>query len=154
MFRKEESKIIRKEYWDKFKAWSGRKRILKDKKSKWLMNETGIKQVKLKFHFDEDIALVAIEIDTRNLDKRFELWNKLESLKSRTVEEIPFPLTWDIEYKLSDSKTVSRVYTQIDNVNIYNKECWKEVNDFFYKKMTALEDFFLNYKEHIKYNSN
>ena len=154
MYSKEESKIIRKEYWDKFKAWSGRKRIKKGKKSKWLMNETGIKQVKLKFHFDEDIALVAIEIDTRNLDKRFELWNKLESLKSRIEEEIPFPLTWDIEYKLSEGKTVSRIYTLINDVNIYNKECWKEVNDFFYQKMTSLEDFFIHYRDHIKYNPN
>lgn len=151
MYSKEESKIIRKEYWDKFKAWSGKKRIRNGKKGKWLMNETGIRQVKLKFHFDEKMALVAIEIDTRNLDKRFELWNKLEALKTRTLEEIPFPLTWDLECKLSDDKSVSRIYIQKNNVNIYNRECWREVNDFFYKKMTALEDFYLNYFEYLKY---
>lgn len=152
MYSKEEAKDIRKLYWDKFKSWSGRKRIRKGKKGKWLMNETGIKQLRLKFHFDHEQALVAIEIDTRNLEKRFELWNKLESLKKRMEEEISFALEWTIEYPISENKTVSRVYTRMTDVSIYKKECWKEVNDFFYTKMSALEDFLLKYLEHIKYN--
>jgi len=152
MYSIEEAKLIRKEYWDKFKSWSGRKRIKEGKKGKWLMNDTGIKQMKLKFHFDDTIALVAIEIDTRNLEKRIELWNKLESLKNKIEEEIPFPLEWNIEYPLSENKSVSRIYAQISGISIYKKECWREVNKFFYKKMNSLEDFFLKYKDYIKYN--
>lgn len=145
--------MIRKEYWDKFKSWSGRKRLKKGKKGKWMMSDTGIKQLKLKFHFDEEIALVAMEIDTRNLDKRFALWNKLESLKKKIEEDIPYKFQWNIEYKLSEEKSVSRIYTQIADVNIYKRESWKKVNDFFYEKMSALEDFFLNYKDYIKYDT-
>ncbi len=152
MYSIEEAKLIRKEFWDKFRSWSGRKRIKEGKKEKWLMNDTGIKQMKLKFHFDDSIALVAIEIDTRNLEKRIELWNKLESLKNKIEEEIPFPLEWNIEYPLSDNKSVSRIYAQITGISIYKKECWGEVNKFFYKKMNSLEEFFLKYKDYIKYN--
>jgi hypothetical protein len=152
MYSIEEAKLIRKEYWDKFKSWSGRKRTMEGKKGEWLMNDTGIKQMKLKFHFDETIALVAIEIDTRNPEKRIELWNKLESLKNKIEEEIPFPLVWDIDYPLSETKSVSRIYTQITGISIYKKKCWGKANNFFYKKMNSLEDFFLKYKDYIKYS--
>ena len=152
MYSIEETKWIRKEYWDKFKSWSERKRIPKGKKGRWLMNNTGIKQMKLKFHFDDTIAQVAIEIDTRNLEKKIELWNKLESLKNKIEEEISFPLVWEIEYSLSENKSVSRIYSQITGFSIYKKECWEEVNNFFYTKMNALENFFLKYKDYIKYN--
>ncbi len=152
MYSIEEAKLIRKEYWDKFKSWSGRKRTREGKKGKWLMNDTGIKQMKLKFHFDNTTALVAIEIDTRNPEKRIELWNKLESLKNKIEEEIPFPLAWEIEYPLPENKSVSRIFIQMTGISIYKKECWGKANNFFYKKMNSLEDFFLKYKDYIKYS--
>ena len=70
MYTKEEAKNLRRQFWDSFKTWSGRKRTKKGKKGKWLMNNTGIRHLKLKFHFDEECALVALEIDTRNLEKK------------------------------------------------------------------------------------
>ena len=151
MYSKEEAKKLREDFWDQYKNWSRRKRNRKGKKGRWLMNDTGIKQLKLKFHFDEKQALVGIEIDTKNMAKRLELWEKLESLKIRLEEAADFDLSWDIEYPLSDHKTVSRIFAKMDNISIYNREDWKRVNDFFYKKMTVFEEFFLEYRDYIKY---
>jgi hypothetical protein len=151
MYSKDESKSIREEFWNEFKAWSGGKRVKAGKPGKWIMNDTGIKQLKLKFHFDEKKALVGIDVDTRNLDKRIELWDKLEKTKTLLEEKIGSSLIWDMEYQLEVNKTVSRVFCQIENVSVYDRASWKLVRDFFYRNMSSFEEFFLEYKDYFKY---
>ncbi len=151
MYSKEESKTNRLDYWNRFKAWSGGKRHKLGKQGRWMMNDTGMKQLKLKFHFDENMAQACIEVDTKNLDKRIEIWEKLESLKSVLENQATFSLCWELEYKLADDKTVSRIYDQLDNVNIYDRSCWKNVNAFLYSRMSVFEEFFVEYKDYLKY---
>ena len=151
MFTKEEIKKIRSEFWNQFKKWSAGLRSKNGKKGRWIMNDTGVKQVKLKFHFDDKIALTGIEIDTRNIEKRTELWEKFLSLKKMLDERTDFPVQWEKEYILDNQKTVSRIYSQLDSVSIYKKEDWKKVNQFFYKTMTHYENFFLEFCDYIKY---
>jgi hypothetical protein len=153
MYAKSETKNIREEFWNSFKSWSGGKRIKTGMPGKWIMNDTGIRQLKLKFHFDEKIALVGIEVDTRNLDKRIELWDKLEKTKAILTKNFDSELIWDMEYPLIGIKTVSRVYRQISNVSIYDRSTWKSVNEFFFKNMTCFEDYFLEYKDYLKYGN-
>jgi hypothetical protein len=150
MYSKEESKKIRLQFWNRFKAWSGRKRNKLGMKGKWLLNDTGIKQLKLKLHFDENKAQAGIEIDTRNLDKRIEIWEKMESLKVLLMRKVSFPLTWEFDYPLENGKTVSRVYDQLNEVNIYDPACWKKVNEFLFSRMIIFEAFFLEYKDFLK----
>lgn len=151
MYTKEESKSIRQKYWNRFKSWSGGKRHRMGKQGRWMMNDTGMKQLKLKFHFDEKKAQACIEIDTKNLDKKIEIWEKLESLRSVLEEQAAFTLTWELEYYLENGKSVSRIFDQLDNVDIYNPDCWKEVNAFLYSRMSVLEEFYIEYKDYLKY---
>jgi hypothetical protein len=153
MYAKDEIKNTREEFWNEFKAWSGGKRVKAGMPGKWIMNDTGIKQLKLKFHFDEKVALVGIEVDTRNLDKRIELWDKLEKTKSLLDKKLPGQLIWDMEYQLEVNKSVSRVYCKLDDVSIYDRLNWKQVKEFFYKKMSLFEDFFLEFKDYFKYGN-
>ena len=69
MFSKEESKILRLEFWDRFHKITAKRRLKSKRPAKWIMNDTGIRQLKLKFQFDEKTATVGIEIETRNLGK-------------------------------------------------------------------------------------
>lgn len=153
MYAKDETKNIREEFWNEFKSWSGGKRTKAGKPGKWIMNDTGIRQLKLKFHFDDKIALAGIEVDTRNPDKRIDLWDKLEKTRTLLEEKMGSPLVWNMEYTLEVNKTVSRVYYMIDRVNIYDRTTWKKVNEFLYLKMTRFEDFFLEYKDYFKYGN-
>ena len=151
MYTKQELKQLRKDFWDQFKTWSGYKRARKGKKGRWLMNETGIKQVKLKFHFDEHLAYTGIEIDTRNREKRTFLWHKLESLRKLLDEKAGFPLDWEKDSEIEGPRKISRIYSRLNEVSIYNRKDWKAVNDFFYQRMSIFEDFFLEYRDSLKH---
>ena len=151
MFTIEEKKQLRKAYWSQFKSYSNKRKLKAGKSGKWIMDQTGIKQLKLKFHFDEQIAWAGIEIDTRNLNKRIDLFDKLEKLKTVLHEAVPDNLIWDLESEISKTKTVSRIFAQQSEVNIYNKNCWRNVNDFLYRVMAPIEEIFTEYFDYLKY---
>lgn len=150
MYSQEEAKNIRLEFWDRFERYSFVRRRQKGKPGKWVMNKTGIRQLKLKFHFDQKTASVGIDIETRNMDKRIALFNKLEELKPVLEKTLGEEMIWELDFILPTGKSISRIYLCLENVSIYDKETWSEVFAFFYKKMIKIERFFQEYQEILK----
>ena len=151
MLTKEERKELRVDFWQQFKVYSNKRRLKLKNHGKWLMNDSGVKQINLKFDFTEDYALVGIDVVTRNLDKRIELWEKLEGLKAQLEEQVPYPLTWDFDYMLPEKKSISRVYCTMNNVSVYDKTCWKQVFQFLFEAMYPMELLVVEYKDYFKY---
>jgi hypothetical protein len=151
MLTKDDAKQLRLQFWSEFNEYSIRKKKRMRKPLKWIMNNTGIKQFKLKFSFDEERATIGMDVETRNLDKRIEVFGKLERLKTVMETAIGQPLIWELEHTLSTGKSISRVYLELKNVNIYRKEDWSVVMDFFYKNMLILEKVYSEYKDYLKY---
>ncbi len=147
MFNREESKAIRLEFWERFHHYSAIRRRQKGKPAKWMLDKTGIKQLKLKFHIDTDHALTGIDIETRNLDIRISIFHRLEELKPRLEEKMGTSLEWELEHILPTGKSISRVSLKLMGVNLYNKEDWPVIFPFFYKNMMKLESFFEEYAD-------
>jgi hypothetical protein len=152
MFSKEESKQLRHEFWDRFQKISARKRLKIHKDPNWIMNNTGMRQLKLKFYFDEQMATVGIDVETRNIDKRIDIFGKLERLKSKLENTLGDTLFWELDYPLPSGKSISRTYLKMENVNIYEKNDWEKVIRFLFDKMTVIEEVFIEYKDYLKYS--
>jgi len=150
MLTKDEIKQLRLQFWTEFEMYSIQKKKSSRKSNKWIMNNTGIKQMKLKFEFEDKRATVGIDIETRNLDKRIELFSKLESLKENLEKDFKQSLMWELEYILPTGKSISRAYIELKNVSVYHKENWPDVMAFFYKYMLILERFFEKNKDLLK----
>jgi hypothetical protein len=151
MYSKEESKAIREEFWDTFKSFSGKKRLRKKLPGNWMLTQTGVKALNLRFHMDRQVAQVGIDLETRNMDKRFELYEKLESVKKVLEEAMEEPMIWELEYIRENGKSVSRIYQQLEGVDIYNRDTWEKAQRFMYERMTRLEAFYLEYRDFFKY---
>lgn len=150
MFSKEEAKNLRLEFWTRFEKYSAVRRRQKGKPAKWIMNKTGIKQLKLKFDLDTKRASVGIDIETRNMDKRLELFEKLEELKPLLEKKVGDEISWELDHLLPNGKSISRIALEKSGVSIYDKESWPEIFPFFYKNMTKIEDFFEEYRDILK----
>ncbi len=152
MLTKEEEKQKRLQFWSEFDAHSvGKKKRLR-KPVKWIMNNTGIKQLKLKFDFDETRAIVGFDVETRNLDKRIDVFGKLERLKTKLEKALKQSLIWELDHILPSGKSISRAYLELPDVSIYRQEDWPLVIDFFYKNMVIIEKLFEEYKDYLKYS--
>lgn len=151
MYSKEEAKALRVEFWDRFGGYSGLRRRQKGKPAKWILDRTGVKGLNLKFHIDRHCAQTGFEIETTDMDRRLELFDKLESMKKLLEKSMKGELIWEVDYIRENGKSVSRIYTKLDNVDIYNRDTWPDVFKFFYSNMTKLEAFFEEYRDFLKY---
>lgn len=151
MFSKEEAKKLREEFWDQFKRMSSGKRAQKKFPGNWMLDQTGIKALNLRFHVDREVAQVGIDLETRNMDKRIELFEKLESLKTLLEKAMGSPLNWELEYIRENGKSVSRIYLQMEGVDIYKRNSWSEAHKFMYTNMMKLEAFYQEYRDFLKY---
>jgi len=151
MFSKEEAKALREEFWDTFKGMSARRRNRQNLPGSWLLTQTGIKALNLKFHVDREVAQVGIDLETRNMDKRIELYEKLETLKKVLEETMGSPLNWELEYIRENGKSISRIYLQAEGVDIYNRETWALAHQFMYDNMMKLESFYKEYGDYLKH---
>ncbi len=151
MYTSDEKKAIREEFWTRFRSYSAIRRRQKGKPAKWIMNNTGIRQLKLKFEFLENCASVGIEVETRNDDRRLDLFGKLEQLKTILYEALGSEMKWELEHQLGNGKSVSRVSLELPGVNIYDRETWESVFPFFYKNMMRIESFYEEYRDFLKF---
>ncbi len=151
MYSKEEAKQLREEFWGQFKAISTRRRTAKRLPGDWLLTQTGVKALNLRFHVDREVAQVGIDLETRNMDKRIELYEKLESVQKVMEDAMKSPMIWELEYTRENGKSVSRIYLQKEGVDIYNSDTWHAAHQFMYDNMMKLEAFYREYRDFFKY---
>lgn len=141
MFSKEESRLLKQEFWTSFGKSFPRK---------WVLYDTKIKGLTLKFHFDTKTALVALDLED-DLEDRINHWGKLIALKSILKEEFLPEAIFEEEYFLENGKEISRIYVLLDaSVSIHNKKSWRVTMEFFNETMSKLEAFFEEYQDIIK----
>lgn len=140
MYSREESKKIRQEFWTSFG---------KNYPRKWLLYNTKIKDLSLKFTFTRRIAEVSIDLDATDEIMRLYYFEKLQSLKTILKEEFLPDAYYAEAYELENRKLISRVYVSKEGVNIHDRKDWPEVQEWLVRNMDALERFFLEYRDYI-----
>lgn len=141
MFSKEESKLLRQEFWTSFGKSFPRK---------WILYDTKLTGFSFKFHFDNKSALVAIDLED-DLEHRIKYWEKLVALKSILLDDFLPEAIFKEEYILENEKEISRIFVSLEQkVAIHNKNNWREVMVFFNEKMSLFEAFFDEYKDVIE----
>ncbi len=140
MFSKEESRLMKQEFWTSFGKSFPRK---------WILYNTKLKGFSFKFHFDNKTAAVVLDVED-DLEYRIKYWEKLEALKNiLTTEYLPEAIYHE-QYILDNEKEISRILVPLDlKVSIHNKKSWRDVMEFFNKNMRLFEAFFEEYRDVI-----
>jgi deoxyribodipyrimidine photolyase len=153
MYSKEEAKAIRTDFWEGFRRYTLPRKQKQKLAPGWIMENTGINALALRFSLEDSSAMVGIDLETNSMEKKIELYDKLETLKKILHDAMGKELIWDLDYTRENGKSVSRIYTRLDNVTIYDRNCWDDVYKFFYKNMRALETFYEEYRDYLKYTA-
>ena len=141
MFSREESKRIREEFWTEFGQLYRRK---------WVLYDTKIKEVQLKFTFTTELAQVSLDVHSPDDVIQEYYTEKFHSLIDVLKTEYLPEAILDDGYLLPEGKLVMRIFVQLDKVNIHNRNHWPLVYEFLYKNMDLLESFFEDFKDFIK----
>ena len=150
MYTKEEIKQLKKEFWEGFGVYCSQIPALKRRKSKFLLYNTKMKGVELKFDATRDGAFVILEINHPNAGKRFELYEKFEQYKPIMEKQFPTGLVWDFVYIRECGTEVCRIYTHKPGIDIHRRIQWMEFYKFMTDEMLKLEKVFRTVKELIE----
>ncbi|SHK55245.1 protein of unknown function [Maribacter aquivivus] len=139
MFSKEDSRKLREEFWIAFG---------KSFPNKWTLYKTKVKGLSFKFHFNLKMAMVSIDVDS-DLEQRVKVWDQLVALKSILIDEYLPEAIYEDFFILDNQKDISRIYVQIKDVSIHNKNSWRETMQFLNTSMYKIESFYEEYKDII-----
>lgn len=88
-----------------------------------------------------------MDVEHTDLGARIALWEKIVSLKFILKDEYLPESSFEDSFLLDNGKEISRVYVELNEVSIHNKNTWQESMLFLSKHMKLLEEFFKEYKD-------
>lgn len=112
----------------------------------WINYKTGLKNVYFRMQADRKQASIAIEMtqpDSEIQQMFFEQFGAMKELLHSTVEE---EWTWELHTTDEYGKEVSRIYTELKEVSIFNQDDWPALISFFKPRIIALDAFWSDAK--------
>lgn len=150
MYSKDEAKLLRKEFWIVFARRCEIVPELRYKKKKWVLYDTGLSGIDLKFDVTRNEAIVMIEINSRLENRRLEIFETMQ--KYRILLEAGFaePLIWDFCYTRESGQEVCRIYKSLPNVDFHRQTQWPDIFNFLIDNMLILENNLMEIKDGLE----
>lgn len=147
MYSKEEAKLLRKEFWIVFARRCEIVPELRHKKKKWVLYDTGLSGIDLKFDVTRAEAIVMIEINSRAEERRLEIFETLSKYRAFIEQGFETPLEWDICHVRESGQEVCRIFTLLEGVDFHRKNQWPDIFNFLIRNMLILENNLIELKD-------
>jgi len=149
MYSKEELKQLKKEFWEGFGLYCSQIPALKRRKSKFMLYNTKMKGVEMKFDATREGAFVILEINLHDTKARLDKYEQFEKYKIFMEKQFPEGLIWDFAFVRETGTEVCRIYTQKTGIDLHRRIQWMEFYKFMSSEMLKLEKAFNEVKELI-----
>jgi hypothetical protein len=146
VFTREESSRIRHEFWTTFGRYMSPVPSAEGLKINWINYHTRVRDVHFRMETFPKSAMIAISLEHKDPEIQqlyFEQFLELKEMLHSTLEE---EWTWKLHIPVND-KLVSRIYQELPDVSVFNKDQWPELISFFKPRIIALDSFW----EHARY---
>lgn len=150
MYSKEEAKQLSKEFWVVFARRCEIVPELMHKKKKWVLYDTGLNGIDLKFEVTRKEAIVMIEINHRQEARRLEIFETLQKYRLLLEDGFPEALTWDFCFTRESGQEVCRIYTSLQNVDFHRQNQWPDIFNFLIDNMLILENNFMDIRDGLE----
>ena len=150
MYSKDELKNLKLEFWESFAAFCEVQPYLRGRKKTWVLYDTKVKGVELKFDATREGAFVILEVNHRSEEARLEMFERLTWYKDTLEMDFPEGLTWDICFVRDTGKQVARIYTAKSGIDFHRRQDWGEFFSFMASQMYLLERNFMSIAEYLR----
>ncbi len=140
MYSKRQASQVRQEFWTAFGKYMQPILSSEGEKINWVNYKTGAKHIYFRMDAAKG-ASIAIEITHTDAQLQNEYFQRFLQLRSLFNEIISEKWNWETNVQDENGRPVSRISTQIDNVNIFNKADWPTLISFFKPRIIALDEF-------------
>lgn len=146
MYSKDEVRDLKKRFWDGLSAYAESYEELRDRRHKFMLHNTRLKGVSMKFDATREGAFVILEIDHRNDERKAKLYNHFVENRELLDAEFDTPLIWDAHYRKECGSEVVRIYCMHSGLDIHRQEQWNDFYLFMVDNMIRLERGFRQIK--------
>lgn len=150
MYSKDETKLLRKEFWIVFARRCEIVPELRYRKKKWVLYDTGLSGIDLKFEVARQEAMVMIEINIKEEGRRLEAFETLQKYRLLLEDGFKEPLIWDFCVIRESGQEVCRIYKSLPNVDFHRQNQWPDIFNFFIDNMLILENNFMEIKDALE----
>lgn len=150
MYSKDEAKLLSKEFWIVFARRCEIVPELKYKKRKWVLYDTGLSGIDLKFEVSRSEVVVMIEINSRQENRRLEMFETMQKYRVLLEDGFAEPLIWDFCYQRESGQEVCRIYKSLSNVDFHRQNQWPDIFNFMIDNMLILENNFMEIKDGLE----
>lgn len=150
MYSKDELKQLKKEFWESFAAYCEVQPYLRGRRKIWMLYNTKVKGVELKFDATRQGASVILEVNRKREDDRLEMYEKLTWYKDSLEKDFPDGLIWDMCYVRETGQQVCRIYVSCRGIDFHRRQDWGQFFSFMAQNMYKLERNFLSIAEYIR----
>lgn len=141
MYSREQASQIRQSFWTTFGQYISPQPSADGLKVNWVNYKTGIKHVHFRMQAFNRSASIGIEIthpDAGIQELFFEQFKELRLILADALQE---EWQWELHTQDEYGKTISRIYKQLDDASIFNRNDWPALISFFKPRIIALDEF-------------
>lgn len=151
MYSRQEAAQLRQSFWTSLGQYMTPVPSAEGLKINWVNYKTGVKDLYFKMLAEGNTARIAIVIGHSSEARRQEFFLQLQQVEHLLRDAVQEEWQWELLVQDENNKTVSRIASSLEGVNIYRKEDWPAMISFFKPRMIALDVFWSEVKEGFMY---
>jgi hypothetical protein len=141
MYTREQASKLRQAFWTAFGQYMAPVTSAEGMPTNWINYKTGLKDVFFKMQADKKKASIGIELSQRDPEIQQLFFEQFEALKELLHEAVGEAWEWDLHIDDEQGKVVSRIYTELSGVSVFNQNDWPALISFFKPRIIALDAF-------------
>lgn len=147
MFSKEEEKEIKIQFWGSLNEVLENEKGMHANKVNWMNFNTNIKPLYFRMEADDKGARLCIDIQFVDDGLRELFYEQFTEFSDILNERFANNLAWLPTFDHSNGKTISRIVSNKEGLNMYNKADWAEMHEFLRSQFVILERFWAEFGE-------
>ncbi len=147
MFSRQEASAIRQKFWISFGKYISPVPSSSGEKQRWINYKTGVKPVSFKMDATATHAYIAIEILHKDVFVSEKYFNQFKALNKQLEKLLNEKWDWQLNTIDDNGKNISRIYTALKKVNVFNENDWPAIISFLKTRIIALDRFWNEYRD-------
>ncbi|HEX8516891.1 MAG TPA: DUF4268 domain-containing protein [Bacteroidia bacterium] len=147
MYSKSETAKLKQEFWIAFGKYMALHANSEGQSTNWINYHTGFKHIYFRMHADQESASISIRVTHPDPLWRELYFDRFSSFRSMIHGILNEEWTWKMDAEDEHGRVISKIYTEADKVNIYDKSTWPEIISFLKPRIIALDEAWNNIKD-------
>ena len=146
MYTKAQASLMRQKFWTQFGKYMAPVASAGGQKINWINYKTGVPHLFFRMNADKERAYIGIEIPQNITAHSTKVYPQFLLLKHILEEQMEDNWIWEEQFINETNQPQSRIYKQLQPVNIFNEAHWPAIISFLKPRIIALDNFWCHHK--------